>query len=73
MASFYQPISYLKSQGGKRRVSKKEKKYLLKGGYYPSVMSNLLHHGRMLIPLVLKQGNMLFNSSKKRKTRKTRK
>ena len=53
-------------------IRRKYKK-TFKGGYYPSIMANLLHHGKILIPLVFKQGNQLFNSTVKRKTRKNRK
>ena len=67
MASYYQPSSYFK--GGKRR--KTTRRRVLKGGFYPSIMSNLLHHGRMLIPAALRQGSLLFNSNKR--TRKNRK
>ena len=47
------------------------KKKTVKGGFYPSVMGNLLKSGKFLMPLAMKAGYTLYNSFNK--TRKNRK
>jgi len=59
MGSYYQPRSYFK--GGKR------KNITRKGGFYPSVMGGVVQTGKLLVPLVLRQGYKLLNNKKTRK------
>jgi hypothetical protein len=65
MGSYYQPASYFK--GGKRRTRCTRK---LKGGFTPSIMGNVVSAGGYMIPLALRQGYMLLNSSSKTKSKR---
>lgn len=65
--SFYQPKSYLKGGMKKKNYTRR----LTEGGYYPSVMSNLVRNAVYVVPFVMKAGYSLF--SKIKKTRKIRK
>ena len=47
------------------------KKKTAKGGFYPSIMANLLKSGSVLVPLAMRAGYSLFNSTNK--TRKNKK
>jgi hypothetical protein len=66
--SFYQPTTYMKGGKSKRRGYKRK---TTKGGFYPSVMSNLVKSGGILMPLAMRAGYSLYNSfSKTRKNKK---
>lgn len=77
MGSFYQPKSYLKGGGSfyqpttymKGGYTRRNRK--LKGGFYPSVMSNFVKNAVYLMPLAMKAGYSLL--TKRKKTRKIRK
>ena len=67
-ASYYQPTSYMKGGKSKKRGYKKR---TTKGGFYPTVMANLVKSGGILMPLAMKAGYSLYNSfSKTRKNKK---
>lgn len=83
-SSFYQSKSYFKggmnalkidtfrnnSKHKKRLTNSKKRvtKRVTKGGFYPTVMANLLKSGSILMPLAMRAGYSLFS-----KTRKNRK
>lgn len=76
MASYYQPVNYLrggKRRTGKRRQTRKTRSH--KGGFYPSVMGGVMSAGKLLIAASLRQGYKMLTSSrsKKNKSRKVRK
>jgi H+/Cl- antiporter ClcA len=65
MGSYYQSLSYL--AGGKR--ANKSRKIV--GGFYPSIMGGVMKYGSFLMPVAVKHGMKLMNSSsKKSKTSK---
>lgn len=72
MASYYQPVNYLRG-GKRRRQTRKVKHY--KGGFYPSVMGGVMSAGKLLVVASLRQGYKMLTSSrsKKNKSRKVRK
>ena len=87
MGSFYQPKSYIKGGGSfyqpktymkggmknTRKYNKKRgyKRKTSKGGFYPTVMTNLVKSGGILMPLAMRAGYSLYNSfSKTRKNKK---
>jgi hypothetical protein len=74
MASYYQPVNYLR--GGKRKKTRQTRKTRShKGGFYPSVMGGVMSAGKLLVAASLRQGYKMLTSSrsKKNKTRKVRK
>jgi len=72
--SYYQPKSYMKGGMKNTRKNSKRREYrrrVTKGGFYPSVMTNLLKSGGILMPLAMRAGYSLYNSfSKTRKNKK---
>lgn len=59
MGSYYQSLSYLK--GGKRTRKSK-----IVGGFYPSIMGGVMKYGTYLMPVAVKHGMKLMNSSSKK-------
>jgi hypothetical protein len=75
MASFYQPVNYLR--GGKRKTRSHKGHKGHKGGFYPSIMGGVMSAGKLLIAASLRQGYKMLTSksssrSKKNKSRKVR-
>ena len=66
MGSYYQSLSYLK--GGRRRKTRNTRK----GGFYPSVMGGVMRYGSYLVPIAMRHGMRMMNSTKT-KTKKSKK
>jgi len=65
MGSYYQSMSYLK--GGKKTRKAK------KGGFYPSIMGGVMRYGSYLVPMAMRHGMRMMNSSKTKKSKKQKK